>query len=115
MRYQFHDVLPGSSIHRVYDDAFRELNACEKDLLKIRNNAISLKRSNDTFLVYNLNSFARPLRVKLPIKKKKQFKLIDSKGEEIPYQAVEDGIFVDHMNILPFSYTRLKCAEGNTA
>ncbi|MCD6239143.1 MAG: alpha-mannosidase [Thermotogae bacterium] len=115
LRYQFHDVLPGSSIHRVYDDAFRELNACEKDLLKIRNNAISLKRSNDTFLVYNLNSFARPLRVKLPIKKEKQFKLIDSKGEEIPYQAVEDGIFVDHMNILPFSYTRLKCAEGKSS
>lgn len=58
---QFHDILPGSSIKEVYDDAFRSYNEAYETGSKISNNIITKiaknVKSDKGILVYNANSF----------------------------------------------------------
>ena len=64
---QFHDVLPGSSIEMVYDDAHRLYAEVETELINLRNRAVDLisarstssGREEPSALVVNDLSFAR--------------------------------------------------------
>ena len=57
---QFHDILPGSSIDWVYEDAERELEAVIEVAGRITTSAqSSLAGSGDNLMVFNVNSHAR--------------------------------------------------------
>ncbi|MGB9681529.1 MAG: alpha-mannosidase, partial [bacterium] len=66
LRNQFHDILPGSSIKEVYEDALKELKEVEEfsrktieDTLKDVASEISLDREG--LVIFNPNSFPRTL------------------------------------------------------
>ncbi|HOK29773.1 MAG TPA: alpha-mannosidase [bacterium] len=66
LRNQFHDILPGSSIKEVYQDALRELKEVEdsadeiiKDSLK--SIATRVKADREGFIIFNPSSFPRAL------------------------------------------------------
>ncbi|PID29439.1 MAG: hypothetical protein CSB55_01870 [Candidatus Cloacimonadota bacterium] len=67
---QFHDILPGSSINRVYKEANELSRQNLKKLANIEKNLIAekfgLDESSNIFLVYNSNSRDRKIILKLP-------------------------------------------------
>ncbi len=61
LTYQFHDILPGSSIKEVYEETDKNyqtlLTQAEKGIQTILENVASRVNANGGFLVYNPNSF----------------------------------------------------------
>lgn len=66
---QFHDVLPGSSIKKVYDDSNKHFKKLDKEVSTIIENNINsfVKNiySNKKYVVFNSNSFKTDLPVKI--------------------------------------------------
>lgn len=60
--YQFHDILPGSSINRVYDECIPRYEAMYNNLTNSTENLISQMTNGKTAV--NLNSFAYDTKVK---------------------------------------------------
>lgn len=88
---QFHDILPGSSIHEVYDDTLRELTGVKNQLallIKQISQALFPIRK-DTLCLVNTLSWRFDDPVVLP-KSWKKCTVVDYNGREIPSQ-VEDG------------------------
>ncbi|NOY82655.1 MAG: alpha-mannosidase [Kiritimatiellaeota bacterium] len=70
---QFHDIIPGSSIHRVYEDSLREYAAIEKELNALESEATERLRAatenlDDTGAVTVVNTLSLPFNgaVRLP-------------------------------------------------
>jgi len=67
LRNQFHDILPGSSIKEVYEDALRELKEVEDSTNRIIQESVKtiagrLKLDREAIVVFNPASFPRELR-----------------------------------------------------
>ena len=58
---QFHDVIPGSSIHEVYDDVFQMYEEAQTDITKVIGTAVAQLaqsiKGEDKLLVFNPNGF----------------------------------------------------------
>lgn len=54
--YQFHDILPGSSVERVYKECFPRLRAIRKELISFRDKALD-SLSGDRLIAYNFNPY----------------------------------------------------------
>ena len=63
---QFHDILPGSSIARVYEDARRDHRWIIGEAEAVKNDALKALTDGDGFSVFNSLSFPRTGLVKLP-------------------------------------------------
>lgn len=64
---QFHDILPGSSIRRVYEDALEVYVNTEKEIQKIIKNAVlALCIPEDGITLFNSLSFERDIYVEIP-------------------------------------------------
>ena len=63
---QFHDILPGSSIARVYEDARRDHKWIISEADAVRDQALSILASGDGVTVFNSLSFPRRELVELP-------------------------------------------------
>ncbi len=64
---QFHDILPGSSIHEVYEDTHREMTAAVSTATEIRETALAaLAGEGEAVLVANPSLHARTLTVVVP-------------------------------------------------
>ncbi|MBV8482624.1 MAG: alpha-mannosidase [Verrucomicrobia bacterium] len=61
--HQFHDILPGSSIHSVYEAAHKELTAALEETAKLREDSLRSSEPSDgpEYLVWNLQIRDRPL------------------------------------------------------
>jgi alpha-mannosidase len=68
LKNQFHDILPGSSIHEVYEDTENEYEKAMSWGLEIQHKAqVNLGLTNtDTYTVFNTASFERTSLVRLP-------------------------------------------------
>lgn len=68
MRNQFHDIIPGSSIHEVYEDCHVEYAEAERILREIIDDAAAYltKKSDDSYTVFNTLDFDRTTLVALP-------------------------------------------------
>jgi len=69
LRNQFHDILPGSSIHEVYEDSREEYRGAERLVNKARERAIKAlvqKASPRSFTVVNDASWQRTALVRIP-------------------------------------------------
>jgi alpha-mannosidase len=84
---QFHDVLPGSSIHEVYADTHPQLQAVVATAIAARDNALSALTGagTDTFAISNPDINARPMTAVLPS---------GADAGSLPSQIVEDGVLV---------------------
>jgi len=64
---QFHDILPGSSIHRVYTEAAEQYDGVFASLAKIRKEAMAfLTEKGEALTVTNSLPFERSAAIKLP-------------------------------------------------
>jgi alpha-mannosidase len=64
---QFHDILPGSSIHRVYDEATETFNQVITEATKLSHaSALTFTNNHDSVTVFNSLSWKRKILVDLP-------------------------------------------------
>ncbi len=89
LRNQFHDILPGSSIHEVYTDARAEYEDVCKTLLNLQN-AVTRPAEN----VYMIAAFFGANGVFIP-ETEKGLTFADANGKAIPAQACENGYMLD--------------------
>jgi alpha-mannosidase len=65
---QFHDILPGSSIHEVYEDTHRELSDVVKTAIDIRDDALAAigGKTSTGVILANATATDRPLVAEIP-------------------------------------------------
>lgn len=98
---QFHDVLPGSSIREVYEEAHRQLAAVIGAAIERRDAALGALAARlqapaegPVVLVANPSLAPRPLTVLLPDMAEHDITLLDARGEPLPAQLTTDGLLV---------------------
>lgn len=89
---QFHDILPGSSIGRVYEKAARDHSRILKGAGRLQEKAFEklTDESPEAVTVWNSLSFERDALVELPERFKDGAKTLE--GEEIPVQWAENRV-----------------------
>ena len=100
---QFHDILPGTSISEVYEDAHRQLEGVVARAEHLRDAALQRSSGSDTVeevdavLVANSGTTSRSLSVLLPnnVGNATEAALVtDTEGKRLPVQKLDEGIFV---------------------
>jgi len=129
---QFHDILPGSSIQEVYDDADKDyakvIQAGEevqsdalKNLNQMINTASSDSKSSHSIIVYNSLSWKRDdiacIKAKID---SDDFVIYDAQGNTVPMQIVGKEkdvteIIFEANGIPPMGYTTFQLVEGVTS
>lgn len=87
---QFHDILPGSSIGRVYERAREDFQWIQNEGKAVMEEAFSAMTSGEGVTVFNSLSAVRRGLVVLPERFANGARTLD--GEEIPTQKTDDGI-----------------------
>ena len=102
LRNQFHDILPGSSIHAVYDDLRREYAALHAALDKKDGAWFAERANSEGYTVWNVSGWARNALVELPANGKVRW--LDEAGNKIESVPVSDGRYLLALRgIKPFS------------
>jgi alpha-mannosidase len=109
---QFHDILPGSAIHRVYEEA----EAAHRGVLGtaeevVKNAASSLTGGSPGLTVLNSLSWERTALVPLP---KGAAGAADMDGKPLPGQTL-DGVTVVEASLPPCGWTTLVPTKGRAA
>ena len=137
---QFHDILPGSSINEVYEDADKDYaevietgNEVVSDALELLKQRIDTSGSGQAIIVFNTLSWARDdvasVKVKLtpPLEKGaggilagEEFVIMDDAGRQVPFQVVgRDGecaeILFGVSNVPSMGYAVYRLVEGEEA
>lgn len=114
--YQFHDILPGSSIKRVYDESNagherlqKEINSIDKEAKKYL-----LDKNTEAISVFNSLGFERKALVELPEEFADGAELLD--GTSLPIYASEDGykalVTIPSFGAVSLRPTKEKCVVG---
>lgn len=90
LRNQFHDILPGSSIHEVYEDCKIEYAEAEQKLKNLQKKAFNtvLSKKKGTYTVFNSASFLRNSYIVLP-SEAPHVEYFDKSGEKLPSALFE--------------------------
>jgi alpha-mannosidase len=107
---EFHDILPGSSIHTVYETAQRQLAAALEECSDIRlaalpSGAVNREAESSTDLeglIWNLQMDDRPLVVEISAEVDGPLRVIAAAEKEVATQRLEDGrllICVDEVQV----------------
>lgn len=95
---QFHDILPGSSIHEVYEVTKREYAEINEKMHALMEERLSaLAKDGEGVTVFNTTGSVRNDIVKLPDTKAKA--LADEEGNLYPVQQTDDGAVVYLKNL----------------
>ena len=96
---QFHDILPGSSIHEVYEVTKREYEALERQISALRGERLAaLAAPSDAVTVFNTKGFASDEAVCLG--QLDAAALVDADGARYPVQQTAEGA-VAFLSALP--------------
>lgn len=128
---QFHDILPGSSIHEVYVDAaqtYREAGEIgEVELHSALENlashvTTSSIRRGTPLIVYNCLAWQRTdlVRYALPNGEQQEYAVFDEKGKEIPSQILRTGKYSRELlfiarDVPSLGYATYELRRGNPA
>jgi alpha-mannosidase len=117
---EFHDILPGSSIHSVYDTAHAQLEAAVKaaeSLCQVSLDALSSdKASGVTLAVWNLQLHSRPLMVELT--KPDGVDLLTSDSTQVFCQEIASGKILavaPNISVPPLGSVYLTWRKGENA
>jgi alpha-mannosidase len=119
---QFHDILPGSSIREVYEDAHRQLEETVETAAAARDRALRRlggrggDRSNGSVLVANASLYPRRLTALLEGDLPKDACVLDASGAPLPTQDTEGGLLVhapDH-KVAGLGWTTLRVGRGGS-
>lgn len=109
---QFHDIIPGSSIHDVYED-------CHKDYAKIESIADCVEREfetnvveekEDTYTVFNASGWSLDELAEIPETRKGTF--TDETGRELSAQRGENVTYVQVKDLPSMGYRRILFTPG---
>ncbi len=94
LRNQFHDVIPGSSIHEVYEDSLREYREADDMLNAARQDIFSglSKQAAREFTVFHFGSFLRSDCIELPVEETGTFQRED--GTVLDSQKTAAGTLI---------------------
>ncbi|MCS7068372.1 MAG: glycoside hydrolase family 38 C-terminal domain-containing protein [Meiothermus sp.] len=108
--HQFHDILPGSAIHSVPQEAAESLQTALIQAEELRQEALGLLSSEVRkvhpealahLVVWNLSSSPRPLRLQMERPAERFFRLLTASGDEVPYQEAGAQILVAADEVVP--------------
>lgn len=115
---QFHDILPGSSIHEVYEDSHEEY---ERALKYIENATKASKASfvtekENAFTLFNQANWERDSIVKIPAGTE-DYEYTDSEGNTLPSHRCgeQDHVYVKGLKPLAFSTITRRAKACNEA
>lgn len=112
LRNQFHDILPGSSIHEVYEDSRKEYEKAEQ-LAQINWNnqikpIISLDQLKKEVTIFNSSSWKRSELVYMPKEEGvAEGTWISDKGKELFSQDMEEGWLIQVENIPSMGFSTI--------
>lgn len=112
--HQFHDIIPGSSIHEVYEDSHVNYGVAEARADQVKEKALKTltKEEAHTYSVYSTNSFGGKELVLIPETENGIF--VDAAGEQLQAQRTETGYEV-LVDVQPFAAVTVKFQpEENT-
>lgn len=101
--HQFHDILPGSAIHTVSQEAAESLQTALIQAEELRQEALGLLSAEVRkvhpealahLVVWNLSASPRPLRFHMERPTEQFFRLLTAAGDEVPYQEAGAQILV---------------------
>ena len=89
--HQFHDIIPGSSIHEVYEDSRINYRAAEERADHVWEEALKtvIQEKEHTYSVYSTNSFGGKELVLIPEQEEGSF--TDGSGRKLEAQKTERG------------------------
>lgn len=89
--HQFHDIIPGSSIHEVYEDSRINYRAAEECVDHVWEEALKtvIQEKEHTYSVYSTNSFGGKELVLIPEQEEGSF--TDGSGRKLEAQKTERG------------------------
>ncbi|MCX7782899.1 MAG: glycosyl hydrolase-related protein [Meiothermus sp.] len=108
--HQFHDILPGSAIHSVPQEAAESLQAALIQAEELRQEALGLLSAEVRkvhpealahLVVWNFSSTPRPLRLQMERPTEQFFRLLTATGDEVPYQEAGSQILVAADQMVP--------------
>ncbi len=108
---QFHDIIPGSSIKEVYEDAKKDYEHAKCDILQLKNqiqNSI-VKTSINTYSVYNNSNWV--VNDVVVIRHLEKDGVFTSNGNDVPSEKIEGGHLVYLEKMEPLSYTIIAFEE----
>lgn len=114
---QFHDILPGSGVSSVPQDAVEGMTKALAAVELIREEALGmlssaidriLPEAQAHLVIWNLSGRARPLRGRFRRPSQQFFRLMDKHGEEVPFQEAGEEILISTPAMVPaFGYLTL--------
>lgn len=107
LRNQFHDIIPGSSITEVYEDAKQEYKEAEDIALDIQNKLeeIYINKDEHTWTIVNNSNWDR--NESIDIKCDEDGSFYDEDGNKLKYQINKDEYTVEIKNIPALGYKRI--------
>ncbi|WP_034340964.1 alpha-mannosidase [Deinococcus misasensis] len=113
--HHFHDVLPGSSVHEVYQDTLQNLSRVKTEAETLRHTAlqalsqqVQLVGFEQKLVFWNFSLQERPLQATVPCLQDDPIRLIAPDGQEVPHQREHDTLILDaNLHIPPMGYLAL--------
>jgi alpha-mannosidase len=89
--HQFHDILPGSSIHSVYASAHQRLTASLEEATKLRETALQSSQPGSESLIWNLQLYDRPFSAEIASANRQDPLVFTAGDHPVLTQQLESG------------------------
>ncbi|MCB0077707.1 MAG: alpha-mannosidase [Anaerolineales bacterium] len=111
---QFHDIIPGSSIHDVYVESLAQYDEIREIGDAVRRDALAALAPTvgGDWLVVNATSFERRDLALLPTTLGAGQTVADGNGNALPHQCTAQGLLVDVGALPPYSVSALSIVDG---
>lgn len=118
---QFHDILPGSSVGKVYEESqqqYQQVMTCAEkvngEAVRALDAALSIPAKGEALSVWLVNptSFEREDLVFFPVQVPSGSHFVRQDGKVFPSQPVEAGTWLAAGRLKPYSLTALELQEG---
>ncbi len=112
---QFHDIIPGSSIHEVYEDSRKDYAYIEGIAQEVEQKAYQniLEQKENVYTVFNASGWTTDQMVVIPEKRDGIFK--DQDGNELTVQNGQNGTYVEVKAVPAMGMKLISFEEGAKA
>lgn len=115
MTNQFHDIIPGSSIHWVYEEAERDYREGLACCAELREQAAETAFARDAAALTLISSLNTPTNEVVPLPEGWNGACVEATGAELPAQREPDGRVVVRVELPPQAVVTLKPTAGAVA
>ena len=118
LKNQFHDILPGSCIREVYNEAINDYKKLENKLMNIKNKifkSLTKDLSNNSNQLYVFNPYSFIMDNLIALKKNNldnKFNSIDIDGKKYPIQSDNKYIYFKTNNIMPLEIKNIQLSKN---